>query len=158
QLLFDAGGPFALPKEPESYYSAETKVSLVKLKSELAELEKIRPELPQALAVAERNPQNLRVHIRGSHLNLGAEATRQFPRILAGEVQPPIPEQASGRLELAQWLTRPDHPLTSRVMVNRIWQGHFGEALVRSPDNFGRLGERPDNQPLLDWLAHRFVE
>ncbi len=158
QLLFDTGGPFALPKEPESYYSAETKASLVKLKSELAELEKIRPELPQALAVAERNPQNLRVHIRGSHLTLGAETTRQFPRILAGQVQQPIGEQASGRLELAQWLTRPDHPLTSRVMVNRIWQGHFGEALVRSPDNFGRLGERPDNQPLLDWLAHRFVE
>ena len=43
-------------------------------------------------------------------------------------------------------------------MVNRIWRGHFGEGLVRTPDNFGRLGERPDNQPLLDWLARRFVE
>ena len=158
QLLFDASGPFALPKEPESYYSAETKASLAKLKSELAALEKAKPELPQALAVAERTPQNLRVHIRGSHLTLGVETPRQFPRILAGEIQQSIGEKNSGRLELAQWLTRPEHPLTSRVMVNRIWQGHFGEALVRSPDNFGRLGERPDNQPLLDWLAHRFVE
>lgn len=51
-----------------------------------------------------------------------------------------------------------DHPLTSRVMVNRIWRGHFGRGIVRSVDNFGRLGEKPSNQPLLDWLALRFVQ
>ena len=98
-----------------------------------------------ALAVADRKPQDLRVHLRGSHLTLGDEVPRRFPRILAGDDQPPLGRQRSGRLELADWLTRPDHPLTSRVMVNRIWQWHFGEGLVRSPDNFGRLGERPDN-------------
>jgi len=157
-LLYDPSGPFALPKEVESYYPNDTKALLTKFKSELAELEKAKPTLPQALAVSDRTPQNLRVHIRGSHLTQGAETPRQFPRILAGEAQQPIGDKASGRLELALWLTRAEHPLTSRVMVNRIWQGHFGEALVRSPDNFGRLGERPDNQPLLDWLSHRFVE
>jgi hypothetical protein len=56
-------------------------------------------------------------------------------------------------LQFAQWLVQPDHPLTARVMVNRLWRWHFGRGLVRSVDNFGKLGERPTNQPLLDWLA-----
>ena len=157
QLLIDQAGPFAIPKGIEDYYSPETKESLAKLKEQLAQLEKSKPEVAHALAVAEQTPQNLHVHIRGSHLTQGAEVPRQFPRILAGDAQQPIAGQGSGRLELAEWLTRPDHPLTARVMVNRIWQGHFGEGLVRSPDNFGKLGERPDNQPLLDRLARRFV-
>ncbi len=157
QVLVDAAGPFAVPKAIDDYYSPETKGSLVKLKDQLAQLEKSKPVVAHALAVAEQKPQNLRVHIRGSHLTQGVEVPRQFPRVLAGDAQQPIGLQGSGRLELAEWITRPDNPLTSRVMVNRIWQGHFGEGLVRSPDNFGKLGERPDNQPLLDWLARRFV-
>ncbi len=79
-----------------------------------------------------------------------------FPRILAGEGQPPIRE-GSGRRELAQWLCRPDHPLTARVMVNRIWQHHFSEGLVRTSTNFGFRGERPSHPELLDYLAGRFV-
>jgi hypothetical protein len=132
--------------------------SLAARKEWLAQLEKAKPDLPRALAVSDQAAQNLRIHLRGSHLTLGAEAPRRFPRILAGDRQQPLGGHTSGRLELARWLARDDHPLTSRVMVNRIWQGHFGEGLVRSLDNFGRLGEPPDNQPLLDWLARRFVE
>ena len=59
---------------------------------------------------------------------------------------------------MAQWLTDAKHPLTSRVFVNRLWLWHFGQGLQRSPDNFGLLGQRPTNQPLLDWLAVEFIE
>lgn len=158
QVLVDPHGPFVAPKGIEASYSPETRTALANLKQERSRLEKARPDVQRTLAVADREPQNLRVHVRGSHLTLGDEVPRRFPLVLAGDDQPPIAEKSSGRLELARWLTRGDHPLTSRVMVNRIWQGHFGEGLVRSSDNFGQLGERPDNQPLLDWLARRFVE
>jgi hypothetical protein len=77
---------------------------------------------------------------------------------LAGKDQAPIVAEHSGRLELAQWLVNPEHPLTGRVMANRIWRWHFGQGLTRSTDNFGKLGELPSNQPLLDWLTHRFIE
>lgn len=130
-----------------------------RFKLELEDLKKAMPELPMAMAVKDDAViVNLRVHVRGNYRTLGDWAPRRFPQILAGEKQDPISPKSSGRLELARWLIRPDHPLTARVMVNRIWQHHFGEGLVRSSDNFGRLGERPSHPELLDWLATRFVE
>jgi len=114
--------------------------------------------IPKAMAVGEEEIQDLHVLISGSHLTPGEIAPRRFLRVLAGEERTPIGPDHSGRKELAEWLTEPDHPLTARVMVNRIWKGHFGEGIVRSPDNFGRLGDRPDNLALLDWLANRFIE
>src|SRR5262249_1384105 len=65
--------------------------------------------------------------------------------------------QGSGRMELARWIASEKNPLTSRVIVNRIWQHHFGEGLVRTPGNFGKLGEPPMNPELLDYLAGLFV-
>lgn len=97
-----------------------------------------------------------RVHRRGSYAQLGDVVPRRFPTILAGDNQPPI-TQGSGRLQLAQWLTSAKHPLTARVFVNRVWQHHFGEGIVRTTNNFGLLGERPTHPELLDWLASEFM-
>ena len=159
QLLYEKFGPFAAPEDAKQYYPAPAQTELARLEKEQKALEAATPDLPHAMGVRENTQiTDVPIHIRGSHWTLGEKAPRRFPRALAGEQQPPLPEGVSGRLEFARWLTAKDHPLTSRVMVNRLWRWHFGKGIVPSTDNFGRLGERPVNQPLLDWLAHRFVE
>jgi hypothetical protein len=100
---------------------------------------------------------DVKIHIRGRYDRLSDLVPRRFPRLLAGDDQKPITE-GSGRLELANWIASPDNPLTARVMVNRIWQHHFGEGIVRTPNNYGKLGTPPTHPELLDYLAHRFVE
>jgi hypothetical protein len=137
----------------EAKFPAETKAELKKLREAVTKLEKAPPAVSTAMAVAEREAKDLPIHIRGSHLTLGDVVPRRFPRVLAGDDQAPLPKDRSGRLKLARWLTSDDHPLTSRVIVNRIWRWHFGTGLVGSPDNFGIIGQKPVNQPLLDWLA-----
>ena len=99
------------------------------------------------------------VYLRGEYQRPGAIIPRRFPTILAGDKQTPLSQRTkqSGRLELAEWIASADNPLTARVMVNRIWQQLIGRGLVRSLDNFGRLGDRPTHPELLDHLAHRFV-
>ncbi|HUY92518.1 MAG TPA: DUF1553 domain-containing protein [Pirellulales bacterium] len=159
KLLYDPAGPCAPPAEAEHYFPPSDKDELVRLREEQVELEQSAPApLPLAMAVEDREPVNLKIHIRGNHLTQGELAPRRFPRVIAGENQPALPADRSGRLELARWLVDPNHPLTGRVMVNRVWRWHFGEGIVRSTDNFGRLGERPTHPELLDWLARRFVE
>jgi hypothetical protein len=133
-------------------------LELKRFQERLAALEKSRPSLPEAMGVTEGKAGNTRVHIRGSHWTLGKEVPRRFLQIVNHPKSVAIDGSQSGRRQLAEWLTQPEHPLTSRVMVNRIWRWLFGDGLVRTPDNFGMLGERPVNQPLLDWLAVRFVE
>lgn len=111
-----------------------------------------------AMGVVEGEIADTTVHLRGSHLTLGDVVPRRFPEVLTPDNQPPLPDDHSGRLEFARWLTDGDHPLTARVMVNRIWRGHFGKGLVKTVDNFGLQGDKPTHPELLDWLAVRFVE
>ena len=116
-------------------------------------------ETVQVLSVKEGTVKNLRMQRGGDPNDLGEEIPRRFPRILAGDTQPPLSATQSGRLELAQWLTRADHPLTARVIANRLWQRHFSIGLVANPDNFGTSAVAgPSNQHLLDWLALHLVE
>jgi hypothetical protein len=112
------------------------------------------------MGVKEGTATDVAVHIRGSHLTLGETARRGFPVALADDESAAIGDGQSGRLQLARWLTSPNSKaggLAARVMVNRIWRWHFGRGLVATTDNFGRLGERPTNVALLDWLADQFV-
>lgn len=148
----------ALPANPEIACRAETQAELKKLSDELAALEKSAPELPLAMGATEHQVVEVPVHIRGSHLKLGGLAPRRVPVVFTTVEPPKFPTSQSGRLELANWLTHPEHPLTYRVIVNRVWRWHFGKGLVRTPDNFGMLGELPTHPELLDWLTHRFLE
>ncbi len=97
------------------------------------------------------------IFVRGSHTQPGDVVPRAFPALLCWQDETPIASRSheSGRRELAEWLVDPRHPLTARVMVNRIWQQLFGFGLVRTPSNFGRLGRQPTHPQLLDYLAIR---
>jgi hypothetical protein len=147
-----------LPKNPEPQFSEQAKADLKRLRVELAAVEKDPPAMPAAMGVTEGEVQDIPVHIRGDFLQLGEMVPRRFPVILAGQAQPRFDKQHSGRLQLAQWLASPEHPLTSRVMANRLWRWHFGQGIVRTPDNFGLLGEKPTHPELLDWLATEFTK
>ena len=114
--------------------------------------------ISKAMAAEEDEPEDLHVFLRGNPLTRGEVAPRGFPRILSDGKSPRPVSRSSGRKELADWLTRRENPLTARVMVNRIWQGHFGQGLVETPDNFGKLGSPPLHPQLLDWLASRWIE
>jgi hypothetical protein len=118
------------------------------------------PIISGNLAMGARDAQNVskcKVRIRGDVDNRGAEVPRGVPQVLTDGTQPELPAKSSGRLEFALWMTEPSHPLTSRVMVNRVWHHLFGKGIVRTVDNFGHSGERPSHRKLLDHLALRFT-
>ena len=129
------------------------------LKVELKQLkENAPPPAPVALAVGEQpDPADYRIARRGNIHQLGDKVDRGFLTIATLKEAPEVSPRQSGRLELAEWLSKSQNPLTSRVMVNRIWKHLFGNGLVRSVDNFGHLGEQPTHPELLDHLAQRFV-
>jgi hypothetical protein len=116
------------------------------------------PDLGEsAYAVTEGQPEDAKIQHYGDPKNLGDQVRRGFLQVLGGSTLP-ADVKGSGRLELANWIASKDNPLTSRVMVNRIWQGHFGRGIVATPNDFGNRGMAPSNQALLDYLAWRFVD
>ncbi|MBX9580229.1 MAG: DUF1549 and DUF1553 domain-containing protein [Gemmataceae bacterium] len=110
---------------------------------------------PTAAAWAIKNDGEPKTHVlkRGSTKHKWGAVGPAAPRVLVS-----ADAEAKTRTQLARWLTRPDHPLTARVMVNRLWQQHFGRGIVGSPNDFGTRGDRPTHPELLDWLAAEFVE
>ncbi len=115
--------------------------------------------IPVAMGVLDRPKiRNVPLLARGEIGRPGEIVPRGFPQALFEDAVLDIPEDQSGRLELAQWLTNPRHPLTSRVLVNRVWHHLFDAGLVATVDNFGTTGEAPSHPELLDKLAVEFVE
>ncbi len=145
-------------KEKESLeLTAEEQAQLDQWKLELTELEKnAPPRFDTAHTLYDTGSDDMKVALRGNLLKTGDVAPRRFLRVISG-AEPARFSKGSGREELAGAVIAPQNPLTARVFVNRIWQHHFGAGLVRTPSNFGTLGERPTHPELLDWLASEFV-
>jgi len=124
---------------------------------ERAELVASQPKIEVAYAVTEGTPRDARVHLRGDPEKPGAVVPRRWLEVLGGQLLP-SGNAGSGRRQLAEWLTATGNPLVARVMVNRIWQYHFGNGLVATPNDFGTRGQPPTHPELLDWLAAEFVD
>ena len=140
------------------FLAAEEKSKLDAMQAEVTALTKaMPPEYPYLMALKDdAKPVNLKLNIRGNPHALGEEVHRGFPAILGKTEGDPLPfEQGSGRMELAEAIVQ--SPLAARVMVNRIWQHHFGRGIVNSPSDFGMMGDRPSHPELLDYLAGRFI-
>ena len=134
------------------------KERVLALRKKLLEFEKLKPEpLPSVCAVTDVGPVASALFIPKKES--AGEIAPGFPTVL--NAQPatikPLPNSTGRRSELARWLTQPENPLTARVLVNRIWQGHFGRGLAANTSDFGKLGEPPTHPELLDWLAARLM-
>ncbi len=159
-FLRDPNSPMVVPETGivgnDQFFPAPIGDALWKMQGEV-ERRLIELNAPAALVLADRPPEpSPRIFIRGSASRLGEEVPRQFVGLISGADRKPF-QEGSGRLELARAIACNDNPLTARVMVNRIWQHHFGAGLVKTPSDFGLRAEKPSHPELLDWLARRFL-
>lgn len=160
-LLETFAGPKGLCAIPtdkvDGILEASRKAELAALKVQIEVRKKAAPaKYAVAHSLTEGQPANMKLHIRGNPNRTGDDVPRRFLSILAAAETPAF-SQGSGRLELARAIASPENPLTARVIVNRLWQQHFGRGLVATPSNFGAMGERPTHPELLDYLARRLV-
>ncbi|MCC6585984.1 MAG: DUF1549 domain-containing protein [Bryobacterales bacterium] len=140
------GGPFDLPEPAQ----------VRELRARYGQLKATMPPEPElASAVRDGVMVTQPVFLRGDQNNPGPVVDKSVPQFLATGGQPAM--EGSGRRQLAEWIASEANPLTARVIVNRVWQWHFGEALVRTPNNWGTTGEKPTHPELLDYLAAEFV-
>ncbi|MBI1314521.1 DUF1549 domain-containing protein [bacterium] len=152
----------ALQKQLDAEQDADKQAAL---KKQIEQLNAGKPPEPRIRALWSRGqPSPSYLLRRGNYLTPGPPVAPDVPAVLASpdfrfRIEPPGPDtnKTGRRLALARWLTHPDHPLTTRVFVNRIWKHHFGRGLVATVGNFGTTGERPTHPELLDWLAVEFV-
>jgi len=153
------------PDEIEAGLSRNDREARQDLMQQIEKFNRTRPK-PAAAAMAVTNldgtPPKGYLLKRGDYRQKGEEVSPGFLAVLSGQdsAQVPLVSSASAgrRLRLAQWLTSPDHPLTARVAINRLWQYHFGRGLVSTASDFGVNGDRPSHPELLDWLATEFIE
>ncbi|MFN0169199.1 MAG: DUF1553 domain-containing protein [Bryobacteraceae bacterium] len=150
--------------ETEIGVKLKEKAEVEGLRKQVAELRKNLKPKPDLRALYDMGgtPSPSYLLRRGDAQLIGDEMQPGVPSVLRVglqpySIQPPRPDTSGRRLALAKWLTQPDHPLTARVMVNRVWMHHFGKGIVASPANFGRTGVPPTHPELLDWLATDFV-
>jgi len=145
-------------KEVEKKLPEESKIKLSGIRAEIEQLKKSEPpKPPNAHVLSESGNADMHIALRGDLRKKGEIAPRRFIEIIGGKERKKY-TQGSGRIELSESVISSDNPLTARVMVNRIWGWHFGHGLVRTPSNFGTIGEKPSHPLLLDWLAHNFIK
>ncbi len=167
--------PFVTTRERDAWkkhnHAIDKQISKLKQQdnpdeSDLKALEQKRLPEPHIQALWDRGtPSPTYLYRRGESDNPGHQVKPGIPAVLSNPaspfvIKPPWPgaRQTGRRLALAKWVTHPDHPLTARVLVNRIWKHHFGKAIVSTLGNFGITGARPTHPKLLDWLARELID
>jgi hypothetical protein len=159
QAIHVAGGPLDISFEPRSRLLDRAEQNKLRdLRKKVDAVQATHPGAPpRAMVVNDAaQPTEPHVFVRGNPGRPGKSVPRQFLAVLSGPDRKPF-QKGSGRLELAEAIARGDNPLTARVMVNRIWQQHFGQGLVATPSDFGLRSDPPTHPELLDYLAGAFV-
>lgn len=160
QLIYGADSPANVPLGfVEQLMDVPTRDRLTSLRNKVLDIKSTHPgRPPRGMVLVDANePFNPYVFIRGNRGNKGPEVPRRFLALLTEGQREPFKE-GSGRLELARAIASKDNPLTARVLVNRVWDYHFGAPLVSTASDFGLRSEPPVHGELLDYLAHRFME
>lgn len=158
-VLYGEGSPCVVTMDDSRrLVGRDVRDKVTELKRKVDNLKVTSPGAPpRAMVMRDGQPQNSPVLIRGNPGRPGKQVPRQFLQVVAGPERKPF-TKGSGRLELAQAIVDPKNPLTSRVIVNRVWQHHFGTGLVPTPSDFGTRGLPPSNPELLDWLSLKLMQ